>query len=47
MTRIVVALQDDYADWEPALLMAATAIGWDARSSRPAQTESPSFPWAA
>lgn len=24
MTRIVVALQDDYADWEPALLMAAT-----------------------
>lgn len=24
MSRIVIALQNDYADWEPALLMAAT-----------------------
>lgn len=29
MPRIVIALQDDYADWEPALLMAATRYWLD------------------
>ncbi len=29
MARIVIALQNDYADWEPALLMAATRYWLD------------------
>lgn len=29
MPRIVIALQNDYADWEPALLMAATRYWLD------------------